>query len=90
MLPFSAGLRNCIGEPLARLEMQIHVMMIARRLSLSYGETAIPELDIGVDPRSKHNFRMSPTVRIRTPAAMSLNTRVPNLSGERSTSMDLH
>jgi cytochrome P450 len=92
MLPFSAGPRNCIGEPLARLEMQFHVMMIARRLSLSYSETAIPELDIGVNLRSKHNFLMRPVLRTvgNPPAAKSLNATVTSLPVERSTSMDLH
>ncbi|HEY2379368.1 MAG TPA: cytochrome P450 [Gemmatimonadaceae bacterium] len=67
MLPFSAGPRNCIGEPLARLEMQIHVMMVAKRLRLCCSkETASPELDVGVNLRSKCNFFMSPTMRTST------------------------
>ena len=40
MLPFSVGPRNCIGEHLARMEMQIHLMMIAKRLRLRYCEQA--------------------------------------------------
>lgn len=60
MLPFSAGPRNCIGEYLARIEMQIHLMTIASRLRLRYMETTPPELDAGVNLRSKHDFIMLP------------------------------
>lgn len=70
MLPFSAGPRNCIGESLARLEMQIHVMVIAKRLRLRYPQTASPALDIGVNLRSKQNFLMSPVLRTTTPASI--------------------
>jgi cytochrome P450 len=63
MLPFSAGPRSCIGEFLSRLEMQIHLMTIAKRLRLRYVETTPPELDAGVNLRSKHDFIMSPQIK---------------------------
>jgi enediyne biosynthesis protein E7 len=63
MVPFSAGPRNCIGELFARVEMQIHLMMIAKRLRLRCVDTRVPELDLGVNLRSKHAFLMSPTFR---------------------------
>jgi cytochrome P450 len=60
MLPFSAGPRKCIGESLARIEMQIHLMTIAKHLRLrSVGEQAI-ELEAGVNLRNKHDFIMTP------------------------------
>jgi cytochrome P450 len=60
MIPFSAGPRNCIGEVFARVEMQIHIMTIARRLRLRSTETKTPELDVGVNLRGKHDLIMRP------------------------------
>lgn len=65
-LPFSAGPRNCIGEFLARTEMQIHIMTIAKRLRLRYPDSRLPEWEAGVNLRSKHDFIMIP--EINTPA----------------------
>ena len=66
MLPFSAGPRNCIGEYFARIEMQIHLMTIARRLRLRYVENKPPELDAGVNLRSKYDFMMLPEINAPT------------------------
>jgi cytochrome P450 len=63
MLAFSAGPRNCIGELLARIEMQIHLMTIAKQLRLRYVEKAPPELDAGVNLRSKYDFIMNPEIK---------------------------
>jgi cytochrome P450 len=63
MLPFSAGPRKCIGESLARIEMQIHVMMIAKHLRLTCASGKLPELDAGVNLRSKYDFIMVPETR---------------------------
>jgi cytochrome P450 len=63
MLPFSAGPRNCVGELFARIEMQIHLMTIAKQLRLRYVEKAPPELDAGVNLRSKYDFIMSPEIK---------------------------
>ena len=63
MLPFSAGPRNCIGELFARVEMQIHLMTIAKQLRLRFVEKNPPELDLGVNLRSKHDFIMNPEIR---------------------------
>ncbi len=60
MIPFSAGPRKCIGESLARMEMQIHLITIAKHLRLrSVGEQSI-QLDAGVNLRNKHDFIMAP------------------------------
>ncbi len=60
MIPFSAGPRKCIGESLARIEMQIHLVTIAKHLRLrSVGEQPI-QLEAGVNLRNKYDFIMTP------------------------------
>lgn len=62
MLPFSAGPRKCIGETLARIEMEIHLITIARQVRLrSIGGRSV-ELDAGVNLRSKYDFIMAPEI----------------------------
>jgi cytochrome P450 len=62
MLPFSAGPRRCIGESFARMQMQIHLMTIAKHLRLrSVGEQPI-RLEAGVNLRNKHDFIMTPEI----------------------------
>jgi enediyne biosynthesis protein E7 len=63
MIPFAAGPRNCIGESFARLEMQIHLLIIAERLRLRYVHSGRLELDAGVNLRSKYDFIMYPIIR---------------------------
>jgi cytochrome P450 len=59
-IPFSAGPRNCIGALFARVEMQIHLLIIARHLRLRYIQSRPVELEAGVNLRSKYDFIMSP------------------------------
>jgi len=70
-IPFSAGPRNCIGTHFARIEMQIHLMMIARYLQLQYVASRPVELDAGVNLRSKYDFIMYPksVVASKAPSA---------------------
>jgi cytochrome P450 len=62
-IPFSAGPRNCIGEILARVEMQVHLMTIARRLGLRHADPRPPDLEAGVNLRSRTDFLMTPERR---------------------------
>jgi cytochrome P450 len=58
LLPFSIGPRNCIGEHLARMEMEIHLVTIARRLILRRLDSAEPTMAAGVNLLSAHDFMM--------------------------------
>lgn len=62
-IPFSAGPRNCVGALFARIEMQIHVMTIARYLRLRYIQSKPIELDAGINLRSKYDFIMYPEAK---------------------------
>jgi cytochrome P450 len=70
-IPFSAGPRNCIGEHFARLEMQIHLMTLARCLRLEYIPSRPIELDAGVNLRSKYDFIMYPRRKSSEPRTRS-------------------
>lgn len=63
MLPFSAGPRKCIGEVFAQVEMQMHLITIARRLRLRCVSGNRLELDAGVNLRSKYDFMMAPEIK---------------------------
>jgi len=63
MLPFSIGPRNCIGEHLARLEMQIHLILIGQRLRLRCSDGAPPALAAAVNLLSARDFIMSPEIK---------------------------
>src|SRR5271170_5177778 len=62
MLPFSAGPRKCIGESFARIEMQIHLMTIAKHLRLRSVRDQSIQLEAGVNLRNKHDFIMTPEI----------------------------
>jgi cytochrome P450 len=63
-IPFSSGPRNCIGAHFARIEMQIHLLTIARYLRLRYIPSRPIEFDAGVNLRSKYDFIMYPEAKV--------------------------
>jgi cytochrome P450 len=65
MLAFSAGPRKCIGDFFARIEMELHLIMIAKRLRLRYADARPAELDASVNLRSKCDFVMTPEIKVQ-------------------------
>ncbi len=63
-IPFSAGLRRCIGEHFSFLEMQIHLRVLAERYRLRHIQDKPIELDLAVNLRTRHDLHM--TIRPRT------------------------
>lgn len=63
MIPFSAGPRKCIGEFFARIEMQMHLMTVAKHLTLRSVDGNRVELDAGVNLRNKYDFIMAPEIK---------------------------
>lgn len=64
MLPFSAGPRKCVGELFARIEMQIHLIIIARQIRFRFAGEDQVEIETGVNLRSKSDFLMVPEIRV--------------------------
>jgi len=52
-IPFSAGPRHCIGEPMALFEMVVHLYKIARRLRLRLPPGTPMQLDAQINLRSR-------------------------------------
>lgn len=63
-LPFSAGPRKCIGDLLARLEMQTHIATVVPSLRLTWVSGDPNELDTGVNLRCHNDFHFAATIKI--------------------------
>lgn len=61
-IPFAAGPRHCIGEPLALFEMLQHVYKVARRYRIAYVPDKPIELEAQINLRSRHplHVRLEP------------------------------
>jgi len=62
-IPFSAGPRRCIGDYFAMVEMQMHLAMIAKKISLEIVAPRTLELAPDVNLRSKQAFEMRLSLR---------------------------
>jgi len=63
-IPFAAGPRNCIGEPLALYEMLMHVYKVARRYRMTYVPDKPIELEAQINLRSRHPLHMRLAARV--------------------------
>jgi cytochrome P450 len=71
--PFSAGPRICIGETLARFEMQLNLIIISKRLRLRPTDARPPELAFEVNLRNKPDFIMAPQAKVLRARPRSLD-----------------
>ncbi|MCH6550056.1 MAG: cytochrome P450 [Proteobacteria bacterium] len=62
-IPFSLGPRRCIGEYLAFLEMKVHLGLLLQQFQMTTTTDMQPELDIGVNLRTKEDIYLRPTLR---------------------------
>jgi len=62
-LPFGLGPRACIGEHLAQIEMHAHVVMLARRFSLSLVAGQSIEIEPQVNLRTRQPVFANVTLR---------------------------
>jgi cytochrome P450 len=62
--PFSLGPRRCIGEYLAILEMKVHLGLLLQQFQMTTTTDVQPELDIGVNLRTKEDIYLRPTLRM--------------------------
>lgn len=62
-LPFSAGPRKCIGDVFARVEMELHLVTVARQLRLRQVSGDPTELEARVNLRCRNEFMVIPEIR---------------------------
>lgn len=68
-IPFSAGPRKCIGDSLARVEMQIHLATVIPRMALQWTSGNPDELETGVNLRCRNDLHF--VGRLKTPATFA-------------------
>ena len=61
--PFSLGPRRCLGEYFSFLEMKVHLGMLIQRFRMTLTSDEEPELDLGINLRTKNEIRLRPGLR---------------------------
>ena len=62
-IPFSLGPRRCIGEYFAMMEMKLNLALLVPQFHLQRAEEELPELDLGINLRSKGSIWLKPELR---------------------------
>jgi cytochrome P450 len=61
--PFSLGPRRCLGEYFSFLEMKIHLGLLVQRFHMTLVTEEQPELDLGINLRSRNDIYLRPQLR---------------------------
>ncbi len=62
-IPFSLGPRRCIGEYFALMEMKLNLALLVPQFRLKRVQDELPDLDLGINLRSKGSIRLKPALR---------------------------
>jgi len=63
--PFSLGPRRCLGEYFSFLEMKVHLGLLIQRFHMTLVSDPDPELDLGINLRTRHSIILRPEIRDR-------------------------
>jgi len=61
--PFSLGPRRCLGEYFSFLEMKVHLGLLVQRFHMTLESDKQPELDLGINLRTKNSIILRPRLR---------------------------
>jgi cytochrome P450 len=61
--PFSLGPRRCLGEYFSFLEMKVHLGLLIPRFHMKLRDRQEPELDLGINLRTKNSIYLRPCLR---------------------------
>jgi len=61
--PFSLGPRRCLGEYFSFLEMKVHLGLLIQRFNMTLESEQEPELDLGINLRTKNSIILRPHLR---------------------------
>lgn len=63
--PFSLGPRRCLGEYFSFLEMKVHLGLLIQRFRMTLVSDRDPELDLGINLRTRNSIILRPELRDR-------------------------